>query len=84
MRIGKRRQIEDKVISLKDKQYRRILVFTGARQVGKTTLVKQVLSDYTYLNIEDPVKRKSYLTLTAQQWKKFYPRATLDEVQKEP
>lgn len=84
MRIGKRRQIEDKVISLKDKQYGRILVFTGARQVGKTTLVKQVLSDYTYLNIEDPVKRKSYLTLTAQQWKKFYPRATLDEVQKEP
>ncbi len=40
MRIGKRRQIEDKVLSLKDKQYGRILVFTGARQVGKTTLVK--------------------------------------------
>lgn len=84
MRTGKRRQIEDKVLSLKDKQYGRILVFTGARQVGKTTLVKQVLSDYTYLNIEDPVKRKSYLTLTAQQWKKLYPKATLDEVQKEP
>ena len=39
MRTGKRRQIEDKVLSLKDKQYGRILVFTGARQVGKTTLV---------------------------------------------
>lgn len=40
MRTGKRRQIEDKVLSLKDKPYGRILVFTGARQVGKTTLVK--------------------------------------------
>lgn len=84
MGMGKRRQIEDKVLAQKDKQYGRILVFTGARQVGKTTLVKQVLSDYTYLNIEDPVKRKSYLNLTAQQWEKLYPKATLDEVQKEP
>ncbi len=84
MRIGKRRQIENEILDKKSKQYGRILVFTGARQVGKTTLVKQILPDYAYLNIEDPIKRKSYLNLTAQQWKQLYPQAILDEVQKEP
>ncbi len=82
--MGKRRQIEDKILTLKDKPFGRILVFTGARQVGKTTLVRQILSDYTYLSIEDPTKRKSFLSLTAQQWKALYPKAILDEVQKEP
>ncbi len=84
MKTGKRRQIEESVLTQKDKQHGRILVFTGARQVGKTTLVRRVLSDYTYLSIEDPIKRKSYLSLTAQQWQTHYPEAILDEVQKEP
>lgn len=82
--MEKRRQIETNILALKDKQYARILVFTGARQVGKTTLVKQLLPDYTYLSIEDPIKRKSYLNMTAQQWEALYPKAILDEVQKEP
>ncbi len=84
MVTDKRRQIEAKILALKNKPYGRILVFTGARQVGKTTLVRQILSDYTYLSIEDPIKRKSYLSLTAQQWQTHYPKAILDEVQKEP
>jgi predicted AAA+ superfamily ATPase len=62
----------------------RITVFTGARQTGKTTLVKACLPDYTYLSIEDPVLRPKYKALTAQQWKTLYPLACLDEVQKEP
>ena len=82
--MEKRRQIENNILALKDKQYARILVFTGARQVGKTTLVKQLLPDYTYLSIEDPIKRKSYFNMTAQQWETLYPKAILDEVQKEP
>lgn len=82
--MEKRRQIENNILALKEKQYARILVFTGARQVGKTTLVKQLLPDYTYLSIEDPIKRKSYLNMTAQQWEALYPNAILDEVQKEP
>ena len=82
--MEKGRQIENNILALKDKQYARILVFTGARQVGKTTLVKQLLPDYTYLSIEDPIKRKSYLNMTAQQWEALYPKAILDEVQKEP
>ena len=82
--MEKGRQIENNILALKDKQYARILVFTGARQVGKTTLVKQLLPDYTYLSIEDPIKRKSYFNMTAQQWETLYPKAILDEVQKEP
>ena len=63
--MGKNRQIAQKILSQNDKPHSRIIVFTGARQVGKTTLVKQLLSDYEYLSIEDPVMRKSYLNLSA-------------------
>jgi predicted AAA+ superfamily ATPase len=62
----------------------RILVFTGARQTGKTTLAKQLFPDYRYLSIEDPVQRVQYSKLNAEQWKTLYPRAILDEVQKTP
>jgi predicted kinase len=53
----------------------RILVLTGARQTGKTTLIRQVFPDYEYLSIEDPVAREQYARLSAAQWKKLYPRA---------
>ncbi|GHU49203.1 ATPase [Spirochaetia bacterium] len=62
----------------------RIVVFTGARQTGKTTLSRQLFPDYRYLSIEDPVMRTQYEKLSAAQWKTLYPRAILDEVQKAP
>lgn len=62
----------------------RIIVLTGARQTGKTTLVRHLFPDYEYISIEDPVMRSRYLQLTASQWKTLYPNAILDEVQKEP
>ncbi|MCL2435595.1 MAG: ATP-binding protein [Lentimicrobiaceae bacterium] len=65
-------------------KFGRILVITGARQTGKTTLVKQALPDYEYLSIEDPVSRSTYTQFTAQQWLNLYPKALLDEIQKEP
>ena len=64
--------------------FSRIVVLTGARQTGKTTLAKMCFPDYTYLSIEDPVLRIQYKDLTASQWEEFYPKAILDEVQKEP
>jgi predicted AAA+ superfamily ATPase len=60
------------------------LILTGARQTGKTTLVKEAFPDYEYVPIEDPVLRETYRNLTAQQWAKLYPNALLAEVQKEP
>jgi len=65
-------------------KFGRIVVLTGARQTGKTTLVKKMFPNYVYISIEDPVLRETYLNLTAQQWAKLYPQALLDEVQKEP
>ncbi|HDR05157.1 MAG TPA: ATP-binding protein [Candidatus Marinimicrobia bacterium] len=61
----------------------RILVLTGARQTGKTTLARHLFPDYHYISIEDPLLRSQYSRLTASQWKLQYSRAILDEVQKE-
>jgi len=62
----------------------RIMVITGARQVGKTTIAKHCYTDFQYISIEDPLLRSSYANLTAEQWNAYYPKAILDEVQKEP
>jgi predicted AAA+ superfamily ATPase len=62
----------------------RILVFTGARQTGKTTLARSLFPQYAYLSIEDPVLRSEYSKLSAAQWRVLYPTAILDEVQKKP
>ncbi len=82
--MGKKRQMTAEVLKRKDRKSGRIMVFTGARQVGKTTLVRQVLDDYVYLSIEDPVASPAFLRLTAGQWCELYPKAILDEVQKLP
>lgn len=74
-----------KILSGKaESKFGRIIVLTGARQTGKTTLARRLFSDYAYLSIEDPVTRGDYARLTAQQWQTLYPRAVVDEVQKEP
>ena len=62
----------------------RILVLTGARQIGKTTISKQLFADYEYLSIEDPIQSQALSMMTAKQWKSLYPKAILDEVQKMP
>ncbi len=62
----------------------RILVVTGARQTGKTTLLKNAFKDHTWILLDDPVMRKQYTSLTASQWKETFPSAILDEIQKLP
>lgn len=62
----------------------RILVLTGARQTGKTTLVRQLAPDYSYIDLDDPVVRPQYTALAAADWAARLPRAVLDEVQKTP
>jgi predicted AAA+ superfamily ATPase len=62
----------------------RIMVLTGPRQSGKTTLARRLFDDYEYISVEDPVMRQNYVNLTTVQWKQLYPNAILDEVQKEP
>jgi len=80
----KNRIISNQLLSKSNSRFGRIIVLTGARQTGKTTLVKQIFPNFTYISIEDPVTVEQYKLLTADQWKSIYPRAILDEVQKEP
>lgn len=65
-------------------KFGRIIVLTGARQTGKTTLVRAGFAEYAYLSLEDPVVRPDFLALSAAQWRQRYPVAILDEVQKAP
>jgi len=65
-------------------RFGRIMVLTGARQVGKTTLLKKLYPDYQYISLDDPTNRHLFSNLTTNQWVNEYPRAVLDEVQKEP
>ena len=80
----KSRFLKETILGKKKTPHARIIVLTGARQTGKTTLARLCFPQYAYLSIEDPVLRIQYKQLTAAQWKKFYPEAILDEVQKEP
>ncbi len=80
----KNRKIADYIREQSQKPGGRIMVFTGARQTGKSTLARMLFPGYEYLSIEDPVLRVQYARLTAAQWNTLYPLAILDEVQKEP
>ena len=80
----KNRFLKDYLIEKSNAPIGRILVLTGARQTGKTTLAKKCFPAFQYLSIEDPVLRIQYKKLTAAQWAALYPAAILDEVQKEP
>jgi predicted AAA+ superfamily ATPase len=80
----KNRKIADLIVQSSISKIGRIIVLTGARQTGKTTLVRKLFPDYEYISIEDPVMRGQYSKLTALQWKTLFPNAILDEVQKEP
>lgn len=62
----------------------RLLILTGARQTGKTTLAKVTFPDKTYISLEDPTVRPSFSNLSAAQWIERYPNAIIDEVQKAP
>ena len=80
----KNRIQSDTIIKKSSSRFGRIIVVTGARQTGKTTLVKRIFPNFPYISIEDPVVVSTYKKLTASQWNSLYPKAILDEVQKEP
>lgn len=80
--MGKGRKISEYIRQFSDSH--KVIVFTGARQTGKTTLAKDFFHGYTYISIEDLVMRKNYTQLSSAQWKNSFPKAILDEIQKEP
>lgn len=80
----KSRSIKSVIIGNQSTPDGRIIIITGARQTGKTTLVKNSFPDRKYIAVDDPVLRAAYTSLTAAQWHKHYPDAIVDEVQKAP
>lgn len=64
---------------------RRLVVLTGARQVGKTTLARQLYGDeLLYLNLDSPGERSRLAGVPAEGWARTVGPAILDEVQKVP
>ncbi len=63
---------------------RRVVILTGARQTGKTTLAKKVYPDLPYVNLDAPENRETLRTLRTTDWADTVGCAVLDEAQKEP
>ena len=80
----KRRALFEEINSKRNSKLAHIIIFTGARQTGKTTIARQCFADYAYLPIDDIVRSRELLKLTAEQWKSLYSKAVLDEIQTEP
>ena len=80
----KNRVLLNAVRKRKDQKTGRLIVLTGGRQTGKTTLALRFQNEYEYISLEDPVTRPAYSRLTAGQWSARFPAAILDEIQKVP
>lgn len=53
----------------------RIVLLTGARQTGKTTLAREVYPDLAYLNLDAPEQREAIRAVRADAWANTPPYA---------
>jgi len=67
-----------------DPSRKRLVILTGARQTGKTTLVKAAYPDLRYVNLDAPENREAVRSITSASWARDVGAAILDEAQKEP
>jgi len=63
---------------------RRLVVLTGARQTGKTTLARATYGGLRYLNLDSIEEREALRELRTPAWGRAVGAAVLDEAQKEP
>jgi predicted AAA+ superfamily ATPase len=63
---------------------RRLVVITGARQTGKTTIARDLYRSLRYLNLDDLEIRSQLASLRSASWAKTIGAAVIDEAQKEP
>lgn len=61
-----------------------MLLVTGARQVGKTTLLRKLFPELAYYNLDAVENRSWLLSLPAAGWHKQPGPAIIDEIQKQP
>lgn len=76
------RQIQATLELLKSKYP--VLAVTGPRQSGKTTLLKNLFQDYTYISLEDPNIRSFAESDPVAFLAQYNQRVILDEVQRVP
>lgn len=69
---------------LPSSQDKRLVILTGARQTGKTTLAKSKYPELNYLNLDSPENRESLKMMPAANWARDIGDAIIDEAQKEP
>ncbi|MFZ3373306.1 MAG: AAA family ATPase [Desulfitobacteriaceae bacterium] len=60
------------------------VLITGARQVGKTTLLKHMKSNISYLTLDDPILLQSALEEAGSFFKTTPPPVIVDEIQYAP
>lgn len=62
----------------------RIVVLTGARQTGKTTLARALFPSLRYVNLDSLEERELLRVVRTASWAESVGPAVLDEAQKEP
>ena len=63
---------------------RRLVILTGARQTGKTTLAQKTYPHLKYINLDAPENRDAMREISTFRWAQTVGEAILDEAQKEP
>ncbi|MEZ4661818.1 MAG: AAA family ATPase [Caldilineaceae bacterium] len=61
-----------------------LVVITGARQTGKTTLARGLYADLNYINLDAIEQREAVRAVRTDMWAEAVGPAILDEAQKEP
>jgi len=61
-----------------------IITVLGPRQAGKTTLVREILSDYEYVNLENPETRQFAIDDPKAFLRQYKNKVIFDEVQRTP
>ncbi|MBC8315437.1 MAG: ATP-binding protein [Bacteroidales bacterium] len=64
--------------------YHTLLLLTGARQTGKTSLVRKFYTNLAYYNLDAIEYREQLSSISTFQWGSEVGQAILDEIQKEP
>lgn len=63
---------------------RRVVLLTGARQTGKTTLSRLSYPDLRYINLDAPENRDALRLVPSSSWGRDVGNAVIDEAQKAP
>lgn len=73
----------ERAIARIEKMFGSVLI-TGARQVGKTTLLRQTKPDFPYVSLDDPIMLRSAVEEPGTFFKSTPPPVIVDEIQYAP